>query len=229
MAITSNWLTEAKIRIACVGNIFSSLQMRNIELANNIEALLERDPSIFDPIPTGYSLLQIYNRIKCGEMLSSYEVEHAKAYCSSINLRLTEEAPISVNASGTAYTLTATQAAIDFGTTDPSITIANPGKYLISARVQVRLAGATFAATKEVTTKLRRTNVSAADITGSSSSVPTGVTTTQTGLLAVFNLPEVFYETSRSDDVIKLFSAVETLPSAGSVQITEASIMARRI
>ena len=43
----------------------------------------------------------------------------------------------SVYASGTAYSVTNSSAAVDFGTTDPSLTLTLPGTYLLFARVDV--------------------------------------------------------------------------------------------
>lgn len=230
--LTNNWITEALAKIGCVTGAYNSFQFRHLKLALQIEALLEVDPDALDVDPltlNGFSLSWVYEQIKCGVTLDGNIIAQAEVLVVSRLTTLASINPITVYAAGTAYTLTATSALLDFGTTDPSIVLNRAGKYIISGRVQIRLAGATFAASQEVVTKLRRTNNTAADLTGSSTTVPTGIITTQTGILAVVNLPDVVYETANTDDIIKLFSSVAVLPSAGTITITEASIIARPI
>jgi hypothetical protein len=93
----------------------------------------------------------------------------------------------------------------------------------------MRHVGAEYSTSREVITKLRRTNNTAADLTGGSTTIPTGVITATTGLFTVFTLPDVVYETTRDDDSITIFSSVAVLPTAGSTTVTEASIIAQRI
>lgn len=135
----------------------------------------------------------------------------------------------SVYGAGTAYTLTATSAAVDMGTTDPVIVINKAGTYLIQARVNYQLVGATFAANRTITTKLRRTNNTAADVTNSSTAIGSGVITTITGPLGVIELPAVLYTTTAITDSITLYADVSVLPLAGTLVITEASIVAVRL
>jgi hypothetical protein len=132
-------------------------------------------------------------------------------------------------AAGTAYTLTATSAAIDFGTTDPSITLTKAGTYLLLASATVQLVAATFAANQNVTVKVRRTNNTAADVSNAVASLGTGVRTTITEGLGVLQLPAVFYTTAAITDVVTLFGDVAVLPGAGSIQVTAASIVAVRL
>jgi len=134
-----------------------------------------------------------------------------------------------VYAAGTAYQLTTTSAALDFGTTDPSVTLNAPGTWLIFSRAVVKFNAATFAATKNATIKLRRTNNTAGDITGASTVLPTGVTSTTTGPLGNLVVPPILYTTTNSGDIISLFGSIETAPSAGSIDVTEAEIIAIRI
>ena len=134
---------------------------------------------------------------------------------------------LSVYASGTAYTVTATPALVDFGTTDPSITITSPGTWLIFSRARYDLNAATFAA-RTVTSLLRRTNNTASDLTNSSTSWLTGTTTTVTS--TQFQLiPPILYVTANSNDIIQLWGSVSVLPSAGTLTVTEASIVAIKI
>lgn len=132
-------------------------------------------------------------------------------------------------AAGTAYTLTATSAAVDFGTTDPSITITKAGTYLLLASATVQLVGATFGANQAVTIKARRTNNTAADVTNATASMGTGVRTTITEGLGVIQLPAVLYTTTAITDVVTLFGDVAATPSVGSIQVTAASIIAVRL
>lgn len=137
--------------------------------------------------------------------------------------------PLSVYATGTVYTLTATPAAVDFGTTDPTITLNAVGTYAIRARVKVALNGATFAANRTLTVKLRRTNNTAADVADSSTTYVVPITTTITNTLAVIELPEVLYTTANTNDVLTIFADISVTPSAGSISIDEASIVAVRL
>jgi hypothetical protein len=134
----------------------------------------------------------------------------------------------SVYAAGTVYALTATSAAIDFGTTDPVITFAKAGTYLIQARVNLEYAGATFAANRTVTIKLRRTNNTAADLTNGSTAIGTDVVTTVTGVLEVLGLPTIVYAAA-AGDIVTIFGDVSVIPTAGALNVTEASIVATRL
>jgi hypothetical protein len=134
----------------------------------------------------------------------------------------------SVVASGSAYTLTATPAALDFGTTDPAITLDAAGTYLIFASAKSNYVGATFAASKTMTIKLRRTNNTAADLTGGTVTIGTDIVTTLTNTFRN-NSWFCVYTTANTDDAITLFADVSELPSAGSMTVSEASIVAIRL
>lgn len=137
--------------------------------------------------------------------------------------------PLTVYASGTAYSLTNSSAALDFGTTDPSLTLNKPGTYLILGRVNLKYNVATFAASRTVTLKLRRTNNTAADLTNGSIALATDIITTKTFTFASVALSTVVYTTLNSDDVITIFGDVSAAPTAGSLDAVEASIQAIRI
>jgi hypothetical protein len=137
--------------------------------------------------------------------------------------------PLSVYAAGTAYTLTATSAAVTFGTTSPIITITAAGTYAIRAQVRVALNGATFAANRTLTVKLRRTNNTPADVVNSGTPWLVAIMTTNSETMAVINLPEVLYTTANADDAIQIFGDISVLPSAGSISINQASIIAVRL
>lgn len=140
-----------------------------------------------------------------------------------------KKTPLSVYAAGTAYQLTATQALLNFGTTDPSLTIDAPGVYLLLARVRIDYTGATFADEELVTIKLRRTNNTAADLTNSSASFLTQIITTLSHTAQVMDLPPIIYTTTNSNDVLEMWGACVDLPSAGSIDAVEASIVAVRL
>ena len=137
--------------------------------------------------------------------------------------------PITVYGVGTAYTLTTSSAAVDLGTTDPAITVDKTGTYALRAKVVLKYNGATFAANQNVTIKLRRTNNTAADVSNSSTVIVTGIVTTVTESFATVSLPEVIYTTTNTDDSITIYADVATAPSAGSLDVTEASIFAQRL
>lgn len=131
-------------------------------------------------------------------------------------------------ASGTAYTLTATSAAVTFGTTSPIVTLANAGTYWISFDIQYSYVGATFAANRQFDEKLRRTNNTAADVTGSTFSefVPTLTTITDAGPHA--HVGPVLYTTANTTDTIQVFADISVLPTAGTVTVTNCTITAMR-
>lgn len=146
---------------------------------------------------------------------------------------LLDESPLnyslSVYASGTAYQLTNSSAALNFSGTDPIITINKAGTYLIRASVKLDYTGATFAASRTVTLKLRRTNNTAADVSNSTITLGTEIVTTQTSVFEVLSLPDVIYTTSNITDTLTIFGDVSVAPSAGSLDASAASIVAIRI
>lgn len=134
----------------------------------------------------------------------------------------------SVYASGTVYGLTNAAAALDFGTTDPVLTLNGDGQWLIFARVVLSFSAASFVASRTVTLKLRRTNNTAADLTGGTTALQTGITTTVTGPLGSIAIPPILY-TGQTGDSITIFGSVSTAPSAGALNATESEIIAVRL
>lgn len=132
-------------------------------------------------------------------------------------------------AAGTAYSLTNTAAALDFGTTDPSITITTAGTYLIVGRVRLDFNGATFAAVRTVTLKFRRTNNTAADLTGGTTAFKTPIVTTLSSTMDIVPLPPVIYTTANTNDAVTIFGDVSVVPSAGTLDAVEAEVVAVRI
>lgn len=129
-------------------------------------------------------------------------------------------------ASGTAYTLTTSYAALDFGTTDPVVTISNAGTYTLYFWVQTSLVSATTT-TQSVQFKLRRTNNTAADL-GSVSSAPLPVATigSQNGPQAC--MIAVKYTTTNTNDSITIQGQTSAALGAGTVTVTDARIVAIR-
>jgi len=136
---------------------------------------------------------------------------------------------LTVYAAGTAYALTTTAALLDFGTTDPSLTITQPGTYLLLGRVVLDYNAATFSASRVVTLKFRRTNNTAADLTNGTTTVDTDIITTITSTFGAFSLPPVIYTTSNENDIIQIFGDVAVAPSAGSLDAVAAEILAVRL
>lgn len=139
-------------------------------------------------------------------------------------LDLPSRATYAAYAAGTAYTLTATPAALDFGTTDPVISLGQAGTYLILASVTEDAAGAV--ANYVSTYKLRRTNNTAADVTGSTitreNATPAEFGDNST---TTITLPAVIYTTANANDAITIFgSLTETTPT-----VIAASIVAVRL
>lgn len=136
---------------------------------------------------------------------------------------------LSVVASGTVYVMTATPALLDFGTTDPSMTITSPGTWLILARGRFDYNAATFAANRTATMKLRRTNNAAADLANGAAVFPTDIITTLTYPAWDLQTPPVLYTTLNSDDQIELWGDVSVVPTAGSLEATAAQIVAIKL
>lgn len=138
-------------------------------------------------------------------------------------------ASLTVYAAGTAYSLTNTAAALDFGTTDPALVITSAGTWLLLARVRVDYTAATFAAVRTGTLKLRRTNNTAADLGNGSASFLTEIITTLTYTLDVLSLPPVIYVTTNANDAITIFGDISVVPTAGSLDCVQAEIVAIKL
>lgn len=125
---------------------------------------------------------------------------------------------LSAYGAGTAYALTNTAAAIDFGTTDPVLTLNVAGTYLIYGQVNLAYNGATVAA-ETASIKVRRTNNTAADL----SVVPVldlPVATTLSHTYGIFQIPPFVYTTAATDDSVTLFANVSATLGAGTIDAT---------
>lgn len=135
--------------------------------------------------------------------------------------------PVAAYAAGTGYIYTATQAALNFATTDPSITILTAGFYQLTARVRSDVGVLTeITADRTLTLKMRNTTA-AADIADSSSgailprhALGTARTIDQR------TLPVVFAQLA-ANDVVTIFGALDSLTGvAGDVFAQQADIEA---
>lgn len=119
-------------------------------------------------------------------------------------------------AAGTAYTLTNTQALITMGTTSPTISLPFAGRWLVEGQADIQNNGATFAANRTLTVKLRDTTNSA-DLTGGSSALFSGIITT---LTSQFGTPYVMSEiTVTGATTVQLWGAFDTAPTAGTTTV----------
>lgn len=156
-----------------------------------------------------------------GITMSSVDVNGAINLATLLN-------PLETDSAGSAYSLTATPAALHFGTTDPSITLTQAGTYLILARANMFYNGATFAAPRVVTLKLSRTNNTPADLTAASLSLTTNVIT---ALTYTFDTPSwwTMYTTANTNDIINIQGSVAVIPTLGTIDVTSASILAIKV
>lgn len=133
-------------------------------------------------------------------------------------------------ASGSAYSLTTTDTVLLFGTNRPIDTIKTVGTYRLTARINLKYNGATFAANQTATFKIRRVNNIATDISGSSTTITLGVVTTLTEGIGTIILPlGLYYSTNVITDILQLRGVISSAPSAGSVDVTEAEIVAEKV
>ncbi len=131
-----------------------------------------------------------------------------------------------VYAAGTKYALTNTAALLDFGTTDPTLTLpANYSSYILKARVRIDFTGTTFAANRTVTLKLRKTTGTAGDVANSTITLVTPVITTLTETWMVVDLPTVVF-INESSSTIQIWGSIDVVPEAGTIDVVEASIIA---
>lgn len=129
---------------------------------------------------------------------------------------------------GTVYSLTATAALLDFGTTDPAITVTVAGTYIIYWGGNYKYNAATFAANQTANMKVRRTNNTAADISNATLTTTTRIITTITDDLAVIAGKPVKY-TAAAGDILQVWGSLSATPAAGSVDCTDAWIVILRI
>ena len=128
-------------------------------------------------------------------------------------------------ATGGTQTLTITPAQALAATLTLSGTIGKT--YLLSCLALLNYVGATFAANQTVTLTLRRTNNTAADI--ATSTFQTAIVTTVTASVGQLSVLAVPYTTVGVSDTVQAYLSVSVVPSAGSLQVGEASITALQL
>jgi hypothetical protein len=131
-------------------------------------------------------------------------------------------------AGGTAYTMTTTSAQVAFGTTSPSVTLTNAGTYILFSSGNVSYKGATYATNADFILKLRVTSGTPADILNSSRTNHLSIVTTVTNSFGSVKLPTVYY-TGAANDVIQMFGNCVSLPTAGSIVVDQAEIVALKV
>lgn len=131
-------------------------------------------------------------------------------------------------AAGTSYTLTASPADVIFGTTSPiTPALGATGTYLVTATIQTSLSGATYASAAQVNYNLRRTNNTAADISGTTfGAILTPVAITTITEIANTITISYLYTTANTTDTIGIRGVVSATPSAGAVTCSNATINA---
>lgn len=130
-------------------------------------------------------------------------------------------------AAGTAYTVTATPALAAFGTTNPSVTLGAAGRYMIMSRATFNANAATFAASRTITSYLYNAT-SSATIANSTKATLTPVTTTDTLTLPPYGAT-VIYTSTVANEVIQLWTSVSVVPSAGTLTVAAAEIVAIKL
>ncbi len=134
---------------------------------------------------------------------------------------------ISKYGSGTPYTiLDAGFAQVVFGTSgNHEITLTTAGTWLLQARARVDYVGATFAAVRTVSLKLQK-QAGPVDVANSPTAFKTQIITTLTFTALDVAFPAVQYVTAGVTDVIQMMARIDVAPTAGSIQIVEAEIVA---
>lgn len=148
---------------------------------------------------------------------------------SKLNPRVGANTGQAAYGSGTAYSLTNTAALVHLGTADPSITLSGSGTYLLLARIRLDYNGATFAAVRTVTAKLRRVSGTAADLANASAGLKTAVITALTYTAGDINIPPIIYQTDQPADNIQIFASIDTVPTQGTLDVVEAEIIAIKL
>lgn len=129
--------------------------------------------------------------------------------------------------SGTNYTLTTTAAAVVHGTTSPSITFTRDGTYQLEGFVQLDANGMTVT-TQTAALKIRRTNNTPADVTGSDMVYDLPVATTITQTLDTIRMAPVIVTVS-AGDTYTLFANINAALGAGTVQVAKSALVATRL
>ena len=106
------------------------------------------------------------------------------------------------------------------------ITLTTAGTWMLYARARVDYTGATFAAVRAVNLKLHRQNNTPTDVTNSTAGFSTEIITTLTYTAHFVVFPPVMYTTAVTTDIIEMMAQIDTEPTAGTIDIAEADIVA---
>lgn len=154
--------------------------------------------------------------------LSASLGENLGEMLEALHARITAEKPDNQNWDSAPYPLTATLATVDLGNI-AEYEIEEDGQYQFEILLQIDNVGATFAASRKITIELWQ---NAEGPAYTYIELETGVTTTETKTLGHFFIRgDTFFN---EGEVMTLKAKVSTLPSAGSVQITFASLKISR-
>lgn len=177
-----------------------------------------------------YGPAGVFARVLTAQEIAAFATNQAPSALEVGGTAAATDPYLAVYAVGTASTACSftTASALTFGTTSPVQVLYQAGTYRLNGRVNLKFNGATFAANRTVTLKLRRTNNTAADVSNATTDIGTGIVTTVSGELSIITIPEVFY-TATAGDSITIFGSINTGPTAGTVDATEASITAIRV
>jgi hypothetical protein len=137
--------------------------------------------------------------------------------------------PLVSEAAGTSATITDTAGILDFGTTDPSLTINAPGTYQIFAQVEL-LYSAWKSTAITLTISLERTNDTPAQLCKSDIILPNTAAAEITQPLLSLLLPVAVYTTTVDTNIIEIWGELSGPASvSGSVLASAAKITAVKL
>lgn len=134
---------------------------------------------------------------------------------------------ISVNASGTPYTVTTTMTGINFSGVNPDFTVPRPGVWDLNAMIIIDSNGVSNTGQKTLSVKLRRVNNTPADI-GQSIVSLVGDLSSVSRNIANVKIQE-YYETLNDDDDIQVWASISDSPGTGVFLVSQAQIRAGKI
>lgn len=143
-----------------------------------------------------------------------------------ITVHYHDSPPQESHSSGSAYSLGITSGEYSFGGTSPSITL-DPAwsKWRITLTQTLKFNNATYSPSVTVTTKLRRTNNTATDVTNSTRTLDTGVRSSVTETWLTLTTVVDYTVTATGGDIIKPYGHLGGSTPNG-VQVTECSLVA---
>ena len=122
-----------------------------------------------------------------------------------------------------AYEVTATPTQV----TGVSCVLGLAGRYSLRARARFDANAATFAASRTITSYLYDASA-AALVANTTKAVKTPILTTETETLPAYGA-DVIYDAADDNAVIQMFTSVSVIPSAGTLTVEEAEIVAIRL